>query len=1582
MKPKFNAVRFRNQIGTPLVTVIVVCLSGAVQAADWLNSGSTDWNTASNWNPAGVPNGVAAVINTNTGSIATISVNPTSNPGDLIVGTGGGMTGRLDHLGGTLTTGSWVKIGHNGATGVYNLANTAGTGGTFSGFAQGSGSLNLTGGEFRLGGDSAGGGTGTLNMHTTGGVTVNNGAVAIGQNGNGVLNIDSGTFAKSGSGNIVVSNTSGVTGAINISGGTLSNNGEFQIGNGGGSNGTVTLNAGAITTNSWVSIGRTGGSGAVNVNGGTLTKTGGGSFIVGDDSSGILTQTAGVVDTQTGEFWVGTGGNSTGNYNLSTGTLNTFSWTVIGRNGGTGTMTMTGGTFNKTGVNSDLVVGGDDAGANGLLLFSGGQITTGRDTSVGKTDSTGVLTMSGSAVLNTNLLRIGEGGSATGTGTVNLNGGTLQTTGINGGSRTTGKIVNFNGTLIQAKAGSATFLTGLNTANIQAGGLVINSNGFALAGDQNLSGTGTVTKNGAGSLDLAGELNNLTYTGITTVNAGSLTLPTDPVGSEDSPGDVFVADGAAFGVKSQNDFGGSHLQPANITFNGPTTGTAFNANVGDVGGSLPTIALLNVTGTLTANGTVTVNLAGSELAPGQLHLIRYSGTIAGTSPSFVLGTLPNGVVGTLVRNDNFFGAGQGAIYVNIVSVSLPDWAGTDAAVFGPLTGDLLVNDPLVLISDPVASGIVTGQTVSGTGIPDGTTVTAVDDGAGEITLSNNATVTNGIADLYFGSLPGTNDGSWDVATTSNWVDQVTTASSEFSNDAPVVFDDKGFVPGVVVNTTVIPSDVVINNSDRGYVFSGNGKISGTTGLTKQGSGTAIMGLTNDYAGITKIQAGVLSIPSIADGGVGSPIGQSAAAAGNLDLAGGTLHYSGGAASTNRSFVTTAVGGGIGTDNELTITGAATTAGGNFVKSGVGSLIMTHHGANSFGDGGAADGINVRNGTLMFDGSAASQTNTVINDIWVGTEPGVAADLVFDGSSASISGYLAIARGNSTTGLTSTCTATDSMLAMGNLSLGYDNGVGGYLATSVLTLNNSSCTVAGTGKIGESNGSTASVVLNGTSTMSTSGGVGTNVGQGNGSNGTLDIKGSSAYTSNGSFYIGSDAGSTGAVLVSGSGSLAVPNGSEFRIGSDGTGALTLTGGTVSGNGWMSIGRGSPASVGTLTVSGGTFTQTATDRFIHVGEIGAGTLTISGSGAFVANSTTGVLMTDEATSSGVINLDGGSLTATAVIDQTVGSGPSIFNFNGGILRAGVAANPIFMDGIGTVTVKSGGAMIDSNGNSIAVNSALLDGAGGGGLNKSGAGSLFLNGANTYTGPTIVSAGTLGGTGSIAGPLVVNASASVAPGGSVGTFTVGGNTSIAGTYSCEIDGTTADMLAVTGDLNLTGSSLTVSANAPSGSEWVIATYTGTLTGTFPNPAGYTVDASTANQVKLISTGGSAYDIWATSKGLTGANNGAAQDPEFDGIKNELEFVLGGNPLASDTSILPVLTTDATNFHFTFNRADESESEITLTFQYGSSLTGWTPVAIGAISAGQVTVMENGALPDTVEVTIPKGSNTKLFGRLKAVK
>jgi len=110
-----------------------------------------------------------------------------------------------------------------------------------------------------------------------------------------------------------------------------------------------------------------------------------------------------------------------------------------------------------------------------------------------------------------------------------------------------------------------------------------------------------------------------------------------------------------------------------------------------------------------------------------------------------------------------------------------------------------------------------------------------------------------------------------------------------------------------------------------------------------------------------------------------------------------------------------------------------------------------------------------------------------------------------------------------------------------------------------------------------------------------------------------------------------------------------------------------------------------------------------------------------------------------------------------------------------------------------------------------------------------------------------------------------------------------------------------------------------------------------------------------------------------------GPLADPDQDGINNLLEFVLdGGNPNSSDASILPTLDASGENFVFTFRRRNETASVTTQLFQYGSDLSGWNDVAISHSSQVNIAADTPTTGVDQVTVTIPKGTNTKLFGRL----
>ncbi len=178
---------------------------------------------------------------------------------------------------------------------------------------------------------------------------------------------------------------------------------------------------------------------------------------------------------------------------------------------------------------------------------------------------------------------------------------------------------------------------------------------------------------------------------------------------------------------------------------------------------------------------------------------------------------------------------------------------------------------------------------------------------------------------------------------------------------------------------------------------------------------------------------------------------------------------------------------------------------------------------------------------------------------------------------------------------------------------------------------------------------------------------------------------------------------------------------------------------------------------------------------------------------------------------------------------------------------------------------------------------------------------------------------------------------------------------------------------------------------------------TNTGANPTGVVGTGSYETTISIGSNGsitaqvavpGNAYDTWAGSFNppLTNANDRLpTEDPDNDGFTNLEEFVLNGNPSVSSQSIAPLLDASDLNFVFSFTRRADSASEVTQVFEYSVDLVDWTtnpPVTIPTDpgTSGFATVgASTGTTPNQVQavtVTIPKGSNTKLFGRLKAVK
>jgi autotransporter-associated beta strand protein len=207
----------------------------------------------------------------------------------------------------------------------------------------------------------------------------------------------------------------------------------------------------------------------------------------------------------------------TGTYNLSgTGAITVANNIFIGKEqGASGSMTMTGGTMTGS---DKLIVGHNQA--TGSLTQSGGTVTVTNEVYIGNENnalSVGTYTLSGSGLINLgNEVIVGRDN---GTGTFNLNGGTVNAKKISGGNGSA--TVNFNGGVLKAKQDESNLIENLDVADVQSGGLKIDSNGFNVSTSQILTGTGGLEKSGAGQLTLRGAN---TYAGTTTVAAGALRI--------------------------------------------------------------------------------------------------------------------------------------------------------------------------------------------------------------------------------------------------------------------------------------------------------------------------------------------------------------------------------------------------------------------------------------------------------------------------------------------------------------------------------------------------------------------------------------------------------------------------------------------------------------------------------------------------------------------------------------------------------------------------------------------------------------------------------------------------------------------------------------------------------------------------------------------------------------------------------------------------------------------------------------------------------------------------------------------------
>jgi len=1123
----------------------------------------------------------------------------------------------------------------------------------------------------------------------------------------GLTKVGAGTLTLTGT-NTFLNNTFVRAGTLLLdTGGVISNTAFGDVGQTTGDNALMILQGtGSFTTTSDFNVGDINNCiGVVNITG-AATLTAQNMYVssangTSSSAQGTINQTNGTVTTRTsGDNALVIGGRSAastygiGIYNLYGGTVNVLNGGNLWCGGyGTGTMNVSGGSANLSGYVS---VGRQTNGV-GYLNISGGvvlQTNAGRYTLIGES-GTGTLTLSG-GLLGVTKLRLGSNGS--GSGTVNLNGGTLAAQQILqvAGSGT----FNFNGGILQASASNATFMQGLNSAAVQSGGAVIDTQTNSITILQGLTdggGGGGLTKNGNGLLVLAG---TNSYTGTTTVNAGEL----DGVPGASVSGAVTVANGTTNGVQVLNVT--SPWTCGTLTY--AASGTEYlNFAFGTNAPSL-TVAPLQVNGDLDIYGTLDVIVSGIAVAPNTYPLITFTGSLNGTLPS-VPYSLPNRTHGTLSQSGN-------TIYLTVSSTepitwqpgtgnwdtTSLNWKDTAATVTAYLDGN---PGDTVVFNDTPGSGsftvtLTTNITPLSVNFSNNIANYAIA-GSGSINGSTTALIKNG-------------SGTVSLATTNTY------AGGTIINAGTLQLGDR------VANNGVVPGSIV-DNALLVFANPGNqtnaGVISGTGALGKTGAGILNLAAVNTYGGITVVSNGVLQVgvPNAIPSGSGS---NDVVVNGTVDLNTNSQSFD---SLSGSGFVDTIAGGTptltVGGDNNNTTFGGmlTNTAGQlNLTKVGTGTLTMS--GNSAFGGH-----TYIRFGTVVLSDVISNTTSGIWSD--VGDLAGDTATLWVQGN-----GVLSV---------------------NGDLNLG-DVGTLANPSSGTVNLSDNARVTALNMYVGSANGTSDGAI------------------------GVVNQTNGSVVLLNGGDHVlcvgGRAAGTTGGLgtynLMNGSLNIAAGN---SWIGGYGTGTFNQTGGAVTSTNWFSIGR-QIGSTGIYNLSGGSLTDSATNN-IFVGEGGDGTLNVSGTGQVVTVGGLVLCHTDgDATTTGTVSLNGGGIT-TPSVKTTLPLGASVFNFNGGTLRASTN-NATFMQGLNTARVMTGAAVIDDGGYAITIGQSLLTGVSpDGGLLKLGAGVLTLSGANTYNGNTVVSngtllvngssgsgtvvaAGTLGGSGTINGVLTIQSGSTLAP------------------------------------------------------------------------------------------------------------------------------------------------------------------------------------------------------------------------------
>ncbi|MFM2114334.1 MAG: hypothetical protein RI908_75, partial [Actinomycetota bacterium] len=575
----------------------------------------------------------------------------------------------------------------------------------------------------------------------------------------------------------------------------------------------------------------------------------------------------------------------------------------------------------------------------------------------------------------------------------------------------------------------------------------------------------------------------------------------------------------------------------------------------------------------------------------------------------------------------------------------------------------------------------------------------------------------------------------------------------------------------------------------------SGVISGSGGLTKStASSTLTLSNTNAYEGVTEITAGKISISS--DRNLGAVPGSTVAT--QLTLNGGTLLASNDVSiNSNRGITLGAAGGTLEVDATKTLTAGSIIAGSSgaaLTKSGSGTLVLsqpnTYVGVTTV----SAGVVQVSNATSLGT-SAGKTTISSSNNAAIEVSGGVtvAENIEIQGSGVSSAGVLRSVSGSNV------WTGTVTMLATSEIQV--ESG-------STMDLQ------------GAVSGNTYTLTVESVGTSTISGAIGTTTGGLTKTGaGTLTLTAANTYAgattiSAGTLAIGTAGdriSNSSAVSIANSATLAL-NGLDETVASiatpgDGTNAkITLS--TTSATNTLTVGDSTSTTFagviegtnGKLTKQGtGTLTLSGANTYTGATTVSSGTIALGAanriadtSPVVVANSASfnlagydetiaSIATSGDGTSSTVTLSTTGSPanTLTLASDSSTTFAGAISGSNGKVTKQG--SGTLTLTGTntfsGALTISAGTVSVGGGGNGgiIGTSSIVNSGSliynrtadfsysgvisGTGSLTKLAAQKVSLTGANTYSGGTTITAGTLsvgagGAVGAISGNVTNNA------------------------------------------------------------------------------------------------------------------------------------------------------------------------------------------------------------------------------------